>query len=394
MIRTTRLDNGVTVLTDTVPARRSVAIALCWLNGVRHEGADEVGFAHLAEHLLFPDVDSFAVDGNAVSGREVTAFSATTTAEGALPLIAQVANAFVRRHTGGDAIARELRALSNEDQQICGEDDIEDLIAHRIWPDHPMGRSLRSAELISKRITTNAMQRYLQRTLTAQRIFVFAVGAIDHEATLHAATPLSELPRGEVLPGTAPRHHAGSETIAAPQDHGTLILALPAPPQGISGLEEFELLLQILATDPHGRLNQRLRDGEGLTYGVTGRMTRYSDCGVLILQLRCAPDQLEYCEAHLDQEVHHFIHAEVNVAEIAKAKQAVITRLRIAEDQLTTRLERYAAELIYTGQVRPLEANIARIDRVSAINLSRTLDAMWRDRYVLKIIPRKEGAPS
>src|SRR3569832_560909 len=86
MIQTTRLRNGVTVVSRALPERHSAALGVWLLNGTRYEAAHESGYAHLLEHLLFkgtPELDavtlacSFDAMGgqiNAFSGRELTAF--------------------------------------------------------------------------------------------------------------------------------------------------------------------------------------------------------------------------------------------------------------------------------------------------------------------------------
>src|SRR3569832_1883551 len=85
MIQTTRLRNGVTVVSRALPERHSAALGVWLLNGTRYEAAHESGYAHLLEHLLFkgtPELDAVtlacrfdAMGGQiiAFSGRELTA---------------------------------------------------------------------------------------------------------------------------------------------------------------------------------------------------------------------------------------------------------------------------------------------------------------------------------
>ena len=61
----TTLDNGVTVISERLPGRRSVALSLTVGNGSRDQSPDENGFAHLLEHMLFKG--STARDGDALN---------------------------------------------------------------------------------------------------------------------------------------------------------------------------------------------------------------------------------------------------------------------------------------------------------------------------------------
>ena len=61
-MRTTRLDegvfrtdapNGLTVLTETMPAMRSAAAGIWVRTASAHESPDKMGVSHLLEHMLF-----------------------------------------------------------------------------------------------------------------------------------------------------------------------------------------------------------------------------------------------------------------------------------------------------------------------------------------------------
>src|SRR3546814_9336995 len=52
-IRVTRLDSGLTVVTDAMPSVESASVGL-WVGvGTRHETPAENGLAHLIEHMVF-----------------------------------------------------------------------------------------------------------------------------------------------------------------------------------------------------------------------------------------------------------------------------------------------------------------------------------------------------
>jgi predicted Zn-dependent peptidase len=47
------LDNGLRLITETMPHVRSVTIGVWLMRGSRHESDDRGGIAHFVEHLLF-----------------------------------------------------------------------------------------------------------------------------------------------------------------------------------------------------------------------------------------------------------------------------------------------------------------------------------------------------
>ena len=87
-IQITTLDNGVRVVSDTVPTVESVSVGI-WVNaGARHEAAPQNGIAHLLEHMVFKgtsrrsaldiarEIETVGGQMNAYTGREHTAFYA------------------------------------------------------------------------------------------------------------------------------------------------------------------------------------------------------------------------------------------------------------------------------------------------------------------------------
>src|SRR5512144_1857571 len=53
MIAREVLDNGLTLITETMPALRSVAIGVWVRKGSRHEPKEQSGISHFIEHMVF-----------------------------------------------------------------------------------------------------------------------------------------------------------------------------------------------------------------------------------------------------------------------------------------------------------------------------------------------------
>ena len=52
-VEVSRLSNGLTVATETLPSIESVALGVWVKSGARNERDDEHGMAHLLEHMAF-----------------------------------------------------------------------------------------------------------------------------------------------------------------------------------------------------------------------------------------------------------------------------------------------------------------------------------------------------
>lgn len=87
------LDNGIILVSETLPARQQVALSITIAQGSRHQRRAENGFAHLLEHMFFKGSQSFTGEEinrriellgggiNAFTDRESTVLHGTVLAE-------------------------------------------------------------------------------------------------------------------------------------------------------------------------------------------------------------------------------------------------------------------------------------------------------------------------
>src|SRR5512136_3038853 len=88
MYRKTVLDNGLSVVTETLPYFPTVSLGLWWKTGSRHETSGVNGISHFIEHMLFKgterrtaydiarEIDAVGGSLNAFTGKEYTCFYA------------------------------------------------------------------------------------------------------------------------------------------------------------------------------------------------------------------------------------------------------------------------------------------------------------------------------
>src|SRR4026209_883996 len=74
------LDNGLRLITETMPHVRSVTIGVWLMRGSRHESDERGGIAHFVEHMLFKGTDTRSAEDIAQAidsiGGQLDAFTA------------------------------------------------------------------------------------------------------------------------------------------------------------------------------------------------------------------------------------------------------------------------------------------------------------------------------
>ncbi|HMC71904.1 MAG TPA: pitrilysin family protein, partial [Mycobacteriales bacterium] len=196
VVRRTVLPGGLRVISESVPAVRSVAFGV-WVGvGSRDETESLAGASHYLEHLLFKgtrkrDAMAIAAELEAVGG-EINAFTAkeytcyyARVLDADLPLAVDVICDMVTSSVlAGREVENERGVILEE---IAMHDDdpgdaVHDIFADVVWPSTPLGRPvLGSVDSISS-LSRTAIAGYYRRRYRPENLVIAAAGNLDHRA--------------------------------------------------------------------------------------------------------------------------------------------------------------------------------------------------------------------
>src|SRR5438067_3053684 len=190
--------SGLTVLVETLPYVRSVALGYYLRSGSAVESEEHAGASHFLEHLVFKGtatrstsdiarvIDILGGDVDAFTGKEYTSFYAHVLDEQvdtALDLLTEIVVS--PRFSQAD-LESERSVILEEIKMV--EDTPDDLV-HEIfvtsfWPDHPLGRPiLGTAETVNRLRREQILSHYAETFHPANIIFA-ASGNIRPEEIL------------------------------------------------------------------------------------------------------------------------------------------------------------------------------------------------------------------
>jgi predicted Zn-dependent peptidase len=386
MIETSRLANGVHIVTQRQAGRNSVALGLWLLNGARHEAATERGYAHLLEHLFFKggarhDASALArhmeaLGGriNAHAGRELTALHGLVPASEGATLLRLFSDLLLRPRFDDRDLAAEREVILQEMALHDSDTALEDRALALAWPDHPLGRSvLGSPETLAG---AGALHDYLHRQITGGRVWVVAAGAVDHDTLLAAAGGLAALPPGAFPAQTAPGFRPGHHHLPL-RGPGRMLWLMPIPPLAASDYPALLIANHILGGGLSSRLHQSLRERHGLVYGVQSRLEFFSDCGLWIIETADAAQRIDDCHGKVATAIAEILENGVTAEELATARRYLEAHLAIDEDSLEEVMDRLAREAIYLGR-HPEDAELRDgLNRVDGVAVVAVLARGW-----------------
>src|SRR5215471_12834242 len=198
------LTNGLRVATDSVESVDTVSLGI-WIDvGTRHEPAEINGVAHFLEHMAFKGTERRsalaiaeeieAVGGhlNAYTSRESTAYYAKVLKED-LPLGIDILSDILQNSTfDREELERERAVILQEIGQAndTPDDIIFDYFQERAFPDQAMGRPVLGRPEIIRRLSREAIVRYLRDHYGAARMVLSASGNLDHDRIVELADKL------------------------------------------------------------------------------------------------------------------------------------------------------------------------------------------------------------
>ena len=155
-IQQTRLDNGLTILTDRMPNVRSVTLGFFFRVGGRHEPRDLHGVSHFIEHTVFKGtarrtaleiaIEQDRLGGNldAFTTHEETGFAIKVIDEQlprAFDLLADMLfdPLFEEKDLKSEqkVIIEEMKMIDDSPEEYLG-----DIFNQAFFPDHPLGKSI------------------------------------------------------------------------------------------------------------------------------------------------------------------------------------------------------------------------------------------------------------
>ena len=376
----TKLDSGLTVITDTMPHLETAALGVWTGVGGRDEKPDEHGMSHLLEHMAFKgtttrtsreiveQIEAVGGDLNAATSTETTAYYARVL-KADVPLALDVLSDILANPAfEADELEREKSVIAQEigAAQDTPDDVVFEHLNELCYPDQPLGRSLLGTPQTLAGITRDGLRNYLTTHYRGPEMVVAAAGAVDHKKVVAEVERRFASFDGSPSPKSAPAMFGkgGSRVIHRDLEQAHLTLALEGLPQKDLALFSLQVFANILGGGMSSRLFQEVREIRGLCYTIQAFHMPYSDTGLFGLYagtdeadapelMRVVIDQIESATETL------------NEAEISRAKAQMKAGLLMALESSEARLGQIARQMLAFGRPIPLDEIVAKVEAVT-----------------------------
>lgn len=389
-VEVSRLSNGLTVATETLPSVESVALGVWVKSGARNERDDEHGIAHLLEHMAFKgtgsrtafkiasEIENVGGEINAATSVETTSFFARVLS-GDVPLAIDILADILTDSSFDPAeLEREQHVILQEigAAHDTPDDIVFDRFTETAFKHQPIGRSILGTPETVRSFTSRQLRGYLERQYGADRMVVVAAGDIRHdafvrevEARLGSFRPTSD----NIAPQPA-RYFGGDFREDRDLMDAQIVLGFEGRAYHVRDFYASQVLSMILGGGMSSRLFQEVREKRGLCYSVYAFHWGFSDTGIFGVHAATGESDIGRLVPVIVDELHRAAD-QILPEELDRARAQYHAGLIMSGESPASRASQIARQLLLFGRPIPKDE---LVDRLSKLTVERLADLSSR----------------
>ena len=390
-ICTSRLSNGIRVITDSQPSADSVTLG-AWVGvGSRFEKKSESGISHFLEHMAFKgtttrsalqiakEIEQVGGFINAYTGQDVTAYHARMLKKDmdiGLNIIADITQHATmdekELNTEKGVIIQEINMYKDQPYHVAAINFEE-----TAYPDQPLGRDIAGNPTIIRDMTPQQMLNYVHSHYATDRIVISAVGPIQHEAfvkkceKLFCDFPLKKAPIAEPA-----RYQGGFRYVKRPHEQVNLLLGFQGESYTSPDIWKAKLLAGILGGGMTSRLFQEIREKRGLVYTIHAYSATEADTGIWSIYAGTGAKELKILMPLLLDELKKATH-KITPAEVKQAQTHLEAALLMQNEDISKHADTNAIEMLRYGKVRSKTELLKAIKAVTAKDVQQYAEKIF-----------------
>jgi predicted Zn-dependent peptidase len=374
-VQTTRLSNGLTILTEHMPGLRSVSLGIWVRRGSRHESPALNGICHFIEHALFKgthrrsahqiatESDRLGGHLDAYTAHEITGF-ALKVVDTALPeAFDLLADMLANPRFDQDDLTREQRVIIEEMKMIEDTPDelLTELFHAAYFPGHSLGRPIEGTEQTVSSFDRAMTAEFHARNFSPRNLVIAAAGNVMHAHLVElVAQTFGDLGnQGERESAVQPSPEPAAPILIERKnelEQAHLIIAAPWPSAKSEDRYAASMLGTIVGGGTSSRLWQSIREERGLAYSIGAGGNTFTDVGMFTIYAGTSPAHLDQVLDLSLQELRRAVHEVVSAEELQLAKEQATSSVLLSLESSSSRVGALARqEIIHARRISPEE---------------------------------------
>lgn len=378
----TVLDNGIRVVTETIPTLESVSLGLWITTGSRDETPQENGISHFIEHLFFKGTDSRSafditraiesVGGsiNAFTGKEYTCIHAKVLQNDIALALDVVTDIFANSIFDPEELEREKMVVLQEVKMIedTPEDLIHDLFNRFFWADNGLGFPVTGTQENILSFQQSQIKTFFRNHYTSGKVIVAVAGRMHHQQVVDLIA--SRLDRCQPSPSASSREEPQGGRNGIRVAHRELEqVHLCMGTRGIPHCHKLRFaghtLNILLGGNMSSRLFQEIREKRGLTYSIFSFLNTYEDTGLFGVYAGTTKEEIQDVIELILRELRNVKEGKIREEELKVAKEYLKGGLILGQESSEGRMSRLAKNEMHWGRHVSLQEALEELEGVT-----------------------------
>jgi predicted Zn-dependent peptidase len=389
-VEVSRLSNGLTVASETLPSIETVALGVWVRSGARNERDDEHGMAHLLEHMAFKgtgsrtafqiasDIENVGGEINAATSVETTSFYARVLS-GDVPLAIDILADILQDSTFDPGeLEREQHVILQEigAAHDTPDDIVFDKFTEAAYSRQTIGRSILGTPDTVRSFTSSQLHAFMERQYGAEDMVVVAAGDVRHDSIVREVERKLGGFRAKArgLAPQAAQYVGGDFREERDLMDAQIVLGFEGRAYHVRDFYASQVLSMILGGGMSSRLFQEVREKRGLCYSVYAFHWGFSDTGVFGVHAATGQEDIAELVPVMIEELRR-TGDRIDQSELDRARAQYRAGLIMSAESAASRASQIARQILLFGRPIPKEE---LVQRLSALTVERLTDLSAR----------------
>lgn len=397
MYNKTVLDNGLRVITSTMPQSRSVCLVIFVGTGSCYESKEEAGISHFLEHLFFkgtqrrPTSKEITQDIEGVGGlinggtdKEVTIFWCKVAKPHFSIALDVLSDILLNSRFDNKEIEQERRIISEEINMNMDlpQQRVNMLIDELLWPEQPLGREVIGYKETVSSLTREQLLAYVARRYMPNNTVVSIAGNIQHEEAIAQIEPLFNRWTAGISQTSYMTNDRQTKARLRiePKDIEQAHLCLAVHGFSYSHPQRFvlDLLNTVLGSGMSSRLFLEIRERKGLAYDIYSYTDHFLKSGSFGIYAGVDAKKIETAVGAILEEISQ-IKQGITASELTRAKELSKGRLYLRFEDTQNVASWYGSQEILTGRILDIDDVVSIVDAITLDELKEVSREVMTD---------------
>ncbi|HDT12563.1 MAG TPA: insulinase family protein [Candidatus Marinimicrobia bacterium] len=386
-----KLNNGLTLITENIPDSTSAVIGVFVKAGSIHERYGLSGIAHFVEHLVFKGslnrssfsiVDAIESKGgyiNAYTEKDLTTFFARVLPRDVIYALDILCDMIFYPEFSSANIQQEKSVIIEEINDFIDtpQDYANETFIQKMYPGHAFGTYILGEKKSIKTINRDHILDFHRCYYQPSNMVVVISGSVSHD---EISNFLNKIPSGN---GFCPHDNdvikpitiSKGEVWIEKDDIGQAHLVYGCHFDDTDRIQKYSLALiqLILSGGMSSRLFQNIREKYGFVYSIESSIDTFAQCGVFTIYAGVEKKKIEFVKKLIQKEIVSITPDNITNMELQRIKMQFEGHLIINMENPENRMERIGRHIIqYDTYLSPAET-MDIISGITCDDLSRSM---------------------